>query len=97
MQDIKTITIDAPDIKGRKRITYKRGEDGFFYLKNIQTDDGMDITYIDGEGRIGINFLKILSTDFSLLKWRTSKCQFDVTDLATKGKLTIQNYLPIST
>lgn len=52
MQDIKTITIDAPDIKGRKRITYVRGEDGFFYLKNIQTDDGMDITYLDGEGKI---------------------------------------------
>lgn len=57
MQDIKTITIDAPDIKGRKRITYKRGEDGFFYLKNIQTDDGMEITYIDGEGRINYSEL----------------------------------------
>ena len=47
-----TITIDAPDIKGRKVITYKRGQDGFFYLKHIQTDDGMEVNYLDGEGRI---------------------------------------------
>ena len=47
-----TITIDAPDIKGRKRITYTRGTDGFFYLKNIQTDDGMEINYLDGVGQI---------------------------------------------
>ena len=58
MQDIHTITIDAPDIRGRKRITYKRGEDGFFYLKNIQTDDGMNIIYLDGVGRIDYSMLR---------------------------------------
>jgi len=58
MQDIHTITIDAPDIRGRKRITYKRGGDGFFYLKNIQTDDGMEINYLDGMGRIDYSTLR---------------------------------------
>lgn len=52
MTTANTITINAPDIKGHKRVTYTRGEDGFFYLKNIQTDDGMEVNYLDGVGRI---------------------------------------------